>query len=307
MAMVAALAPAGLAGKGGQPGPPSDGGGGGGPFSVSVELFDAHEPRLPYMWEPSTLEEYPDPGFPFHWVSQEGDVIVVRLIVEPSDSASSTTISVCDSHEIFAACSSALIETIDGPAGVVDSAPYSVTDLFGTVDKRGNFSGSFTFTVTIEEVGGETLSVTTEVPWTPDDDCVRNPDGSYTIDGVCIWTPSQLGMWDIRIVEAYGRTGNSRRLPSLTVRDHVPGNWCLVPDGGYFAPQQEEWGFLDGWSPDGTTRTVYLPTGEVPGEHPGVCLKEGAGGRNTMGVGDSRSFYVATNAKVTFTPATTEP
>jgi hypothetical protein len=297
MTMVAVLAPASMAGKGGAQGPP-DGGGDdpGNLFSVSVGLFDAHEPRAPYMWEGAD-----DPGFPFHWISKAGDTIVVRVVIDPSPAASGTEVTLCDTMGIFSDCGTPLTMTLADAPMIVDSAPHTVleTELDEVVDKRGNVSGSFTFTLTVAG-GGSTETVVTEVPWYSDVPCVPNEDGSYTIDGLCIWEPRQFGVWDIEIVEAFGRTGKSNRLPGVTVRDHVPGNWCLLPDANYFAGHVE-WGFLDGWSADGLTRTVYLPTGNLAGEHPGVCLKEGAADRNTMGVGNPDSFYVATNARLIFT------
>jgi len=114
-----------------------------------------------------------------------------------------------------------------------------------------------------------------------------NTDGSGvfdTDDGICIWKPAP-GDWTISVVPDSNRSTRVR----ITVRDHVPGNWC---------PQ----GITERWRPgdDPVETTVIIPP--VPDEWAGgkVCPIGGAAGE-FYDVGTPSSFYLDTKGEVTVT------
>lgn len=115
----------------------------------------------------------------------------------------------------------------------------------------------------------------------PDGDGVFSTDAS-----VCIWKPAP-GDWKISVVP--DSTRPTRVM--ITVRDHVPGNWC---------PQ----GITERWRPDGdpVVTTVSIPEWD-PGTWAGgqVCSIGGAAGA-FYDVGTPDSFYLDTTGNVIVTP-----
>jgi hypothetical protein len=109
---------------------------------------------------------------------------------------------------------------------------------------------------------------------------------------VCIWQPDPTNQkrWTVSVEpDATKRTN-----VLVTVRDHVPGNWCTLPlpEGGGGVVSQR-------WKPaDGpVTLKVYL------GNEEGICLSGGAGGDH-FAVGNGASFYLylSTDGEVTVSP-----
>jgi hypothetical protein len=84
---------------------------------------------------------------------------------------------------------------------------------------------------------------------------------------------------------------------TVSVRDHVPGNWCVLEDGSG-GVTSERWRPNDG----PLALDVYLPDENGP-RGSGVCLAGGAGGEFfPVGNPDSFYLYVGVDAKVTATP-----
>lgn len=114
-------------------------------------------------------------------------------------------------------------------------------------------------------------------------------DGVATmINGPCIWTPAEPGVWTVSVLPISTRpTG-----VSVTVRDHIPGNWCTLEDG--------TGGIISGrWKvgDDPITGQVYLPGSDgVLGN--GVCLDGGIGGSEWFPIGNPESFYVVADGLV---------
>jgi hypothetical protein len=120
----------------------------------------------------------------------------------------------------------------------------------------------------------------------PDGDGVFSTDAS-----VCIWKPGP-GNWTISVVP--DSTRSTRVM--ITVRDHVPGNWC---------PQ----GITAKWRPGGdpVETTVSIPEWDPDtwaGES--ICPIGGAAGA-FYNVGTPSSFYLDTTGNVIITPAVAPP
>jgi hypothetical protein len=126
---------------------------------------------------------------------------------------------------------------------------------------------------------------------------------------ICIWKPPADGHWTLTVDPGFAKRTNF----IITLRDDVPGNWCTVPEGapdadyyatGVLGAFEDPSGVLSvRWKPnDGpVSLNVYLPAGNVPGEAQGICLDGGAGGE-TMGVGNTASYYLVAPGTVTAQP-----
>lgn len=113
------------------------------------------------------------------------------------------------------------------------------------------------------------------------------------VDGVCIWTPPQTGVWKITLAPTPPDNPKRAISAGVTVRDGVPGNWCTLadPDSTFTGKWREGDGAVFGW--------VYLPGAEnVPALDDGMCLHGGAGGEY-FAVGNPDSFYLSANGVVT--------
>lgn len=115
--------------------------------------------------------------------------------------------------------------------------------------------------------------------------------GLATFPGMaCRWVPSELGFYRI-VVEANWDLINGAANGSVSVRDHVGGNWCAVP--AVQDPQEEGIELIESTGVKLFRRLrpgdpplellVYLPVN-------GVCLSGGAGG-DLLGVGSTTDFY----------------
>ena len=192
----------------------------------------------------------------------------------------------------------------------LDEDEVTVTDELGTLNEMVPAGDSATFaerSYVLDDSDMETEALTNTVTATarsetrqamatvevdkyelcdePDGDGVFSTDAS-----VCIWKPGP-GNWTISVVPDSAR---STRV-MITVRDHVPGNWCPP-------------GITDRWRPgdDPVKTTVNIPP--VPDEWAGgsVCPIGGAAGE-FFNVGTPSSFYLDTTGNVTVTPAVTPP
>jgi len=146
-------------------------------------------------------------------------------------------------------------------------------DVPGTIGDTLNLINTVTAT---GAVSGETTQDMATVKVTKYGLCDKDGDGVFNTDAsVCIWKPGP-GEWKISVVP--DSTRPTRVM--ITVRDHVPGNWC---------PQ----GITDRWRPDGdpVVTTVNIP--QVPGMWTGgsVCPIGGAAGA-FYDVGTPSSFYL---------------
>ena len=113
------------------------------------------------------------------------------------------------------------------------------------------------------------------------------PSGHALVSEVCIWTPPRTGGWRVSLYPTPPANANRPIHAGVTVRDHVPGNWCILPDnagGGVFG---------DLWKTDDDpiTGEVYLPSN-------GECLGGGAGGESIEPVGNPTSFYLVAHGLV---------
>jgi hypothetical protein len=129
---------------------------------------------------------------------------------------------------------------------------------------------------------------------------------------ICIWTPTTRGIWEVSMVPSVSRPTNV----TVTMRDHVPGNWCTLPNNDPDALLEDVGGIIKGrWKPGGPALTgqVYLPgTAPLARFTPvdpipwwmwitdGTCLSGGAGG-DFFQVGNPESFYLWTSVPGTVT------
>jgi len=149
---------------------------------------------------------------------------------------------------------------------------------------------NFTNTVTATSEGsGDTTQATATVEVTEYEKCPDpGENGEFYTDGLCIWKPA-AGTWTISVVPVSNRPTQVM----ITVRDHVPGNWC---------PQ----GVRAKWRPNGgpVETTVTIPELLLgwPAGWAGdpVCPAGGAGG-DFFNVGTLSSFYLDVSGTVTIT------
>jgi hypothetical protein len=106
----------------------------------------------------------------------------------------------------------------------------------------------------------------------------------------CIWRPTTSGIWKVPVTPSATRPVNVL----VTVRDHVPGNWCVLPDGSGGA-------LRDRWRPNEPPVEILV---YFPGD--GVCISGGAGG-DFFPIGNPESFYLVADGAVTVTPCGGDP
>jgi hypothetical protein len=146
---------------------------------------------------------------------------------------------------------------------------------------------NFTNTVTATWPNGKTHATAT-VEVTEYGLCDDDGDGIFQTDAsVCIWKPGP-GTWTISVMPDSTRRTRVR----ITVRDHVPGNWC--PQG-----VTEDWRRGDG----PVQATVTIPSLPDPWLGDPVCPIGGYEGGEFFDVGTPSSFYLDTNGHVIITPA----
>jgi hypothetical protein len=172
------------------------------------------------------------------------------------------------------------------PAGESKTVPRSYV-----LDDSDMETETLTNTVTAT-APSETRQATATVEVDKYEVCEEDSNGVISTDAsVCIWKPGP-GNWTISVVP--DSTRSTRVM--ITVRDHVPGNWC---------PQ----GITDRWRPGGNSvkTTVSIPEWDPDawaGES--ICPIGGAAGA-FYNVGTPSSFYLDTTGNVTITPAVTPP
>jgi hypothetical protein len=244
LAMIWALALPGVAKK-----PDNPGKGDKAPFTVQVDLVDVTH------------------DYPFYWVNAVGDEFRFRVTI---DGASSPEVR----------------WTIDG----VDGGPAFGSEVYVEHAATSDTDILATFTV-VDGPATVTADVTVDVALEPDcedEGLVKNADGSYSgyLTVPCRWSPTDgngdflPGYWDVTLIPDAGVKGN----PSWgsTLRDHVPGNWCVerLEDGSL---GHQPWGRGKGE----ITGVFYLPVD-------GYCLGGGAGGE-MMAVGSIDDFLLVAN------------
>ena len=210
------------------------------------------------------------------WIAAVGDKVNYRVTV--TNSAAPVTIeSVTDSLGTALEC-----VPVGGCAQALDSgltyvyqssAPYEVTDAEYTEDELVNV-------VTVRALGFPPLEVSNEVIIGHYDNCEGNLSGGhynpadYPNYHVCRWLPGEPGLWRITLTP----DGPGPLSVMLTLRDHVPGNWCATPDGEGGVVQIRK------WRTGAVELLAYLPAN-------GVCLEGGHGGE-LFGDGSASHFYL---------------
>lgn len=115
-------------------------------------------------------------------------------------------------------------------------------------------------------------------------------DFTGVIDRVCIWRPTEPGDWAVTVDPTpVAKPGRNSVL--LTLRDHVPGNWCASSIVATWVPSDAEFPSTVFTIPDWT---------QVPQGDP-VC-PDGAT-TDGYGVGTAASFYLVAGGDVTAEPA----
>jgi hypothetical protein len=157
------------------------------------------------------------------------------------------------------------------------------------------------------------------MPYGPYGDCEFDGEpgepltATRTDSEICILTPTTKGIWEFTMVPSASRPTNV----TVTMRDHVPGNWCTLPTNDPDALLEDVGGIIKGrWKPGSPALTgqVYLPGAKplesfdpLPNPIPwwmwitdGTCLSGGAGG-DFFQVGNPESFYLWTSVPGTVT------
>ncbi len=156
-------------------------------------------------------------------------------------------------------------------------------------------------------VTGETAALVS--PYGPYENCGFSDGLQTTVERtdteICIWTPDVRGIWEVSMLPSLEKPTNV----TVTMRDHVPGNWCTLPgEPDPDASLEDVGGIIKGrWKPNSPALTgkVYLPGaaplgsfGSIPDPIPwwmwitdGTCLSGGAGG-DFFQVGNPDSFYL---------------
>jgi hypothetical protein len=222
---------------------------------------------------------------PFWWIANEGDQVGYKVTVT---NAGDVVPTVSDLINTDLELAPELSDPGKGQYVFLSDSPYKVTaDDYGTIQEP-NEELIHTVTVTAGDTATKTVSIATEIHQFAD--CGDGFSLAQRRDYVmCRWTlgaTDEPGFWSITV------TPDPPDLPSplsfnITLRDHVPGNWCVVPDGdGGFV---EGTGHLSVRRPAGPIELhVYLPAD-------GLCLEGGMGG-DFMGVGNSADFYMMVSA-----------
>jgi len=136
-------------------------------------------------------------------------------------------------------------------------------------------------TVTASGPGGVVADASAIAEFTPYEEC----DFSKTITTTCIWKPPYPGEWQVTVDP--GPLGRRVINYQLTLRDHIPGNWCPTGLSG-------RWKMGD--DPVSTIFTIPDWTQIPPGDP--VCPLGGHGG-DFFNVGTPDSFYLVASGDVT--------
>lgn len=209
------------------------------------------------------------------WIAAVGDKVNYRVTVT-NNGAPATITGVTDSLNTGLACvpeGGCANPLATGGTFVYESqSPYVVDEGTYLLDELLN-------TVTMQAAGYPALITSTETLIGHYPDCADNLTGGYYDPAdypnyrVCRWLPSEPGFWRITLTP----DGDGPLSVMLTLRDHVPGNWCVTPDGEGGVVQIKK------WRTGPVELLVYLPDN-------GVCLEGGAGGE-FFGDGNPSHFY----------------
>lgn len=253
--LVASLGAPAAAKKGGHPGSPSGTG-----LEVTVE------PSGGYMWANSV-----------------GDEILFDITVTNSSGGPLEGVAVYFSGTLLA--------TFNLARNASWSTQHTYTvlggDLAGTPN---NTQSSVTVGTVTASVGTVTDSDDAVMTAYPVPSCGQSSSGAaFTFaptDDYSVCSFSGTGSWTL--VTTLSKPVRGKNVSGATVRDGVPGNWCMVGEG-----------VADGYT---VTQQVLLPDD-------GICLQGGAGG-DTIPVRNTETFYLATwvgSEVVASPPPTTTP
>jgi hypothetical protein len=231
-------------------------------------------------------------------VHEAGDVIVYWVNVE--NKTRSTPIEVTVSADDFEAKppASVVLEVAGGAAEVVVFERTVLEADIPAYEISGEIVGTVSVAYEIDEPVTIVLEEGTVVERYNDCDVEFPIDSETAVEqeavgqeaGVCIWHTDQRGAWTISVTPADLKV----RDMTVTLRDHVPGNWC-TPDGSGGGAYLR-WHPKDATPRDPLTLDVYLPDADdgLGNDAPlgdGVCYGGGAGGA-TMQDGSPDSFYL---------------
>lgn len=206
------------------------------------------------------------------WVHEAGDVITYNVNVE--NRSRTTHIDVVVTFDFDNDT-----KTLSLEGGETDAATFSRTVAAGDFDSD-EITG--TFTVTYGTGGDQSVVVETSTVAEKYEPCaIASGGGTATVTAgeACIWKPGVPGStsWEISVSPA---ERVKQRSMAVTMRDHVPGNWCTT-DGSH-GGASVRWGPQD--DPPDLVLDALLPAN-------GICLGGGAGGAE-MPIGNPDSFYL---------------
>lgn len=190
---------------------------------------------------------------------------------------------------------------------VIPEAVFPPNPVAGPEDLIG--TATVTYFYDKEGDGGTVAAETAAsvMPYGPYEDCGFTGPSPMSVtrtdSEICIWTPEVRGIWEVSMLPSLKKPTNV----TVTMRDHVPGNWCTLPNDPD-EPLGNVGGIIKGrWKPESPALTgeAYLPGAtplerfeDVTGEIPwwmwitdGTCLSGGAGG-DFFQVGNPESFYL---------------
>ena len=222
------------------------------------------------------------------WVHEPGDIIAYTVHVQNKDQDTAVTITVTPTD--FTANPPAEVFTLEGGA-------TGVAVLHRTLDKsdfpppgtEGEITGTVDITYTLGDQQGLVSVETSTVadlylPCADGASVGAFEDVLVPAGDACIWKPDSDGprFWTITV-----KPDPDNRVPSqmaVTMRDHVPGNWCTTDGSGGGA--YTRWDRND---PEPLVLNVFLPKS-------GVCL---GGGEWPIGNPDSFYLWIRSDALVT--------
>jgi hypothetical protein len=230
------------------------------------------------------------------WMVHEvGDIIVYAVYVQNKTRTTPITVTVSNDFGVKSVTKKIVGGTtvpVVFEREVLKVPPYTTFPPYGT---SGEIVDTITVTYEMDELDEEVTIVLEEgtlvESYRP---CgFTDDDGTVTVDvtdgTACIWHTDQRGAFTISVVPVDPKSHGM----SVTLRDHVPGNWC-TPDGSG-GGAYVRWPSKDD-APKLLTLDVFLPDAEdrLDGGVPlgdGVCYGGGAGGA-TMLDGSPDSFYL---------------
>ncbi|HSG80305.1 MAG TPA: hypothetical protein VLD62_12040 [Acidimicrobiia bacterium] len=202
------------------------------------------------------------------WTQEASDTVIYEIsVIKPSE----LSVDVASS--------------LGGSVGTIEAGESTIDQTYEVLSDYENL-----------ELGGDPVTLTNIVTAMADGEVLATAsagvqlhnetppcDFSKEIQGLCIWTPTGPGNWTVSVDPASPRPTNVL----ITLRDHVPGNWCPSGINAKWRP---------GDDPVTTTFTIPDWKGGDPGA--AVCEIGGAGG-DFFGVGTPSSFFLAVSGRVT--------